>query len=108
MNNFEETNEYYFDGVGRLTYKAEFHLQRGECCFHNCLHCPYGTTVEKFGFHIQKIHHSLLQFSLKGHPCAEYDLNSQTWKIYPRFQKQNLEDDLISSLRTLYKDKGEL
>lgn len=101
----EENNEYYFDGHGRLIYKAEFHLNRGDCCFNYCLHCPYGTTVEKYGFTIIKTNPNLLEFSLKGHPCATYDLASKMWNIFPRFSKQSLDDDLNLSLRIYGKDK---
>jgi hypothetical protein len=105
MSNLEETKDYYIDSFGRLTYKAEYHLERGDCCFNYCLHCPYGSTVEKYGFKIQSISASVLEFSLKGHTCAHYDLTNKQWNIFPRFQNQNLEDDLNLSLRIFYKDK---
>ena len=108
MNNLKETKDYYTDNFGRLTYKAEFHLERGDCCFNHCLHCPYGTTVEKYGLKHTLINSSQLEFSLKGHPCALYDLYLKVWTIYPRFESQHLEEDLNLSLRTFYEDKDEL
>lgn len=111
MNNLKETKDYYTDSFGRLTYKAAYHLERGECCFNNCLHCPYGTTVEKYGLKYKLIDKSVnnpqVEFSLKGYPCASYDLNLKVWTIYPQFESQNLEDDLNLSLRIFYEDKGE-
>ncbi len=107
MNINQETEDYYFDEFGRLTYKAEHHLNRGECCFHHCLHCPYGTTVEKFGFKAVQKTESVIEFSLKGHKCAHYHEIDKRFEILPRFLAQNLEDDLILSLRIFYKGKGE-
>lgn len=103
----QETEDYYFDLNGKLTYKAESHLARGECCFNYCLHCPYGTTVEKYGLKACQSAESVLKFSLKGSICAYYFENEKRWEILPRFQTQSLEDDLNLSLRIFYIDKGE-
>ena len=105
MSNEEKTKHYYLDNFGRLTYKASYHLQRGDCCFNYCLHCPYGTTVEKYGLKFSMIDESTIEFSLKGYPCASYQLGTKEWNIYPRFQEQNLEEDLNLSLRIFYKDR---
>lgn len=108
MNIKEETEDYYLDENGRLTYKAEYHLHRGDCCFNFCLHCPYGTTVEKYGLKPTRVDSHNIQFSLKGQTCAIYNESTeqgQNWEIYPRFKTQQLEDDLNSALRTFYTSK---
>lgn len=40
----------YTNDEGYTVLKSSFHRKRGLCCKSNCLHCPFGTTVNKLGF----------------------------------------------------------
>ncbi len=48
---------HYFNSVGKRVATADHHRNRGTCCKCNCLHCPYGTTLENLGLQF---------FSLEG------------------------------------------
>lgn len=105
-NLLTEHCDYYIDPQGRLVYKSSFHLQRGTCCFKYCLHCPYGTTLEKFAleFKLQKCN-SLIFAYLKDVHCATYSISAKTWNVETHFKEQGLEDELNLKLRTFYKDR---
>jgi hypothetical protein len=45
----------YLDTEGYTVFTSEFHRKRGRCCQSSCLHCPYGTTIKKFGLEFRKI-----------------------------------------------------
>lgn len=40
---------HYMSAEGKRIATADHHRNRGTCCKSGCLHCPYGTTIERFG-----------------------------------------------------------
>lgn len=104
----DTSDDYYFDDKGRLVYKASFHLNRGSCCFKYCLHCPYGTTVEKFGIKCNEIKdEGKLLFYIKGIHCATFDFKSKNLNIFDHFKNQGIENDINSTLHIFYEGKDE-
>lgn len=67
----------YIDDDGNTVFKTQFHRNRGRCCKSTCLHCPYGTTIEKLG----------LKFE-----------NSNETKTKELFDKLYVIDDFTSNL----------
>ncbi len=45
--NYEDT--HYTNAEGMRVATAQHHRNRGTCCKSGCLHCPYGTTIERYG-----------------------------------------------------------
>ena len=107
MNIKEETSQYYLTESGQLIYKAAFHQERGKCCFNYCLHCPYGTTVEKYGLKVKVIDAHQVDFYLKGFHCATLYHKENRLVVNPLFRDQSLEDDIDLTWRIFCKDKDE-
>ena len=105
IKNNTETSLHYFDDCGNKIFKAEFHLNRGDCCFSYCLHCPYGTTAEKFKISAHAESAAKIILKLKGFPCAEQDTLTKKVTIYPHFILQDLEVEISKALDIFYKDK---
>ena len=40
----------YINSDGFTVFTSHFHKKRGHCCSSACLHCPYGFTINQFGF----------------------------------------------------------
>ena len=38
---FNEDDDYYFNGDGLVVFTAEYLLERGYCCGNGCQNCPY-------------------------------------------------------------------
>ncbi len=58
----EET--HYINVDGKRVATAKHHRNRGTCCKSGCLHCPYGTTIERYGLKFyalegDKLHHAM-------------------------------------------------
>lgn len=41
--------DFYIDNNGLMVFTSEYHLSRGFCCKHSCVHCPYGFDPDKSG-----------------------------------------------------------
>ena len=41
VNNEDERDEFYYNGVGLVVFTAEYLLQRGYCCGNGCINCPF-------------------------------------------------------------------
>ncbi len=41
MEQLEETVDFYFNAQGYMVLTRDYHLKKGYCCGHGCLHCPY-------------------------------------------------------------------
>ncbi|MEI8075216.1 MAG: DUF5522 domain-containing protein [Bacteroidota bacterium] len=33
--------DYYIDENGLFVFTEKYHLEKGYCCGHGCIHCPY-------------------------------------------------------------------
>ena len=36
-----EQLDFYFDEHGYIVLTEKYHLEKGFCCGHGCIHCPY-------------------------------------------------------------------
>jgi hypothetical protein len=46
---------FYINDEGDNVHTAQFLKNRGSCCRTNCLHCPYGTTLNSFGLEFKQV-----------------------------------------------------
>jgi hypothetical protein len=40
-HNLQEGIDFYFNADGYVVFTQKYHLDKGYCCGHGCLHCPY-------------------------------------------------------------------
>jgi hypothetical protein len=41
MQQLEETVDFYYNVQGYMVLTRDYHLKKGYCCGHGCLHCPF-------------------------------------------------------------------
>ncbi|RXK60864.1 hypothetical protein ESA94_10415 [Lacibacter luteus] len=41
MSRLKQGADFYYDEHDNIVLTAEYHLNKGYCCGHGCLHCPY-------------------------------------------------------------------
>jgi hypothetical protein len=41
MEKLEEKLDFYYNAQGYMVLTGHYHLKKGYCCGHGCLHCPY-------------------------------------------------------------------
>lgn len=51
--NKKEKEDSYINERGLPVFTSSYFKRRGYCCKSFCLHCPYGTTIKKFGLEFQ-------------------------------------------------------
>jgi len=108
------TKDFYYNDDQQFIFTASYHLKRGHCCKSFCLHCPFGTTLEKFGLVLKKIKNNhLLELRIKETPCGFYDSIKKELKLMEDFEQQGIQDFFLKNKQnilkqhTSYEDKGE-
>ncbi|MFN5335385.1 MAG: DUF5522 domain-containing protein [Bacteroidota bacterium] len=41
MQPLKEGIDFYYDTNGYMVFTEHYHLEKGYCCGHGCLHCPF-------------------------------------------------------------------
>jgi hypothetical protein len=41
MQHLVEGKDFYYDKDGYMVFTEHYHLEKGFCCGHGCLHCPF-------------------------------------------------------------------
>jgi hypothetical protein len=41
MQQLKEGIHFYYDSNGYMVFTEKYHLEKGYCCGHGCLHCPF-------------------------------------------------------------------
>ena len=41
MQHLVEGRDFYYDKEGYMVFTEQYHLDKGFCCGHGCLHCPF-------------------------------------------------------------------
>lgn len=41
MQDLKEGIHFYYDSNGNMVFTEQYHLDKGYCCGHGCMHCPF-------------------------------------------------------------------
>lgn len=72
---------YYLNKKDEVVFTSDYYRSKGRCCKSCCLHCPYGTTLKKFGLEFEDYSPEKSEFAqliLGEAGREEFDLETYT------------------------------
>lgn len=105
---------HYINYEGKRVATTKHHLNRGTCCGSGCLHCPYGTTLKRFGLTFHALEGEKLDIAknLTGEKQGiAASLLQQAFgkkSVFPQIDDANAHNFLLFDLKGYYAGVAQL